>query len=55
MEEIECFQTSLYKTPKPENHPKNRIQHSEQGASFEIKKSVPVFGCDFFLPSVHVT
>ena len=33
MELTECSETSVHKIQTPGNHPKGRIQHSEQGAS----------------------
>jgi len=34
-----CSETSAYKIQTPGNYPEESIQHSEQGESFEIKKS----------------
>jgi hypothetical protein len=31
VEQPECFETSVYKIQKPENHSKKRIRHSEHG------------------------
>ena len=35
MEQTECSETSVHKIQKPGNHPKERIQYSEQGESFK--------------------
>jgi len=35
MEETEFSETSKYKIQKPGHHPKERIQHSEQGESLK--------------------
>ena len=37
MELTECSETSAHKIQTPGNYPKERIQHSEHGESFEIK------------------
>jgi len=37
MEQIESSETSIYKIQIPGNHPKDGIQQSEHGESFEIK------------------
>ena len=37
MEQTECSETSPYKTQKPGNYPKERIQHSENGESLKSR------------------
>jgi hypothetical protein len=32
---IECFEMSAHKIQTPENHPEERMQHSEQGESLK--------------------
>jgi len=40
MEQTECFETSAYKIQVLGNHPKERIQHSEQGESLKSRLTV---------------
>jgi hypothetical protein len=37
MELTECSETSEHKIQTPENHPKERMQHSEQDASLKSR------------------
>jgi hypothetical protein len=37
MEQIECFETSVYKIQMPGNHPEENIQHTEHGESLKSK------------------
>jgi len=37
IEETECSETSVHKIQMPENHPKERIQHSEHGESLKSR------------------
>jgi len=37
MEQTECSKTSAYKIQTPGNHPKESIQHSQQGESFKSR------------------
>jgi hypothetical protein len=38
MELTGCFETSAYKIQTPENHPIERIQHSDHGKSLKSRK-----------------
>jgi hypothetical protein len=38
MEQAECYQTSAYKIQTPGNHPKEKIQHSEQDESLKSRR-----------------
>ena len=37
MEQAECSETSAHKIQKPGNHPKERMQYSEQGECFKSR------------------
>jgi len=40
MEETECPETSVHKIQTSGNHPKERIQHSEQDESLKSQKNL---------------
>jgi len=42
MEQTERSETSAHKIQVPENHPKERIQHSQYSENFEIKKKLGI-------------
>jgi hypothetical protein len=43
MEQTECSETSAYQIQTPENHPKERIQHSEHNEKLDIKNKLKLF------------
>jgi hypothetical protein len=53
MELTECSETSTHKIQTPENHPKERIKHSEHGerkqelSASALKSRQTASGCEF--------
>jgi hypothetical protein len=39
MEQTECSEMAAYKIKKPENYPKENVQHTEQGKSLKSRKA----------------
>jgi len=53
MEQIECSKTSEHKIPTIQNHPKERLQHSEHGKSLKSRRKYLLFATNHLKMGEH--